>query len=346
MKKKILIFKNDRVGDLTKSIPAIDKIISTNSENEVVVFLSKISEKFYFLFKKDNTELKILNYNLSIIEKIKIFSYILRNKIEKIYILSPKNYYFYLPLFFPRINFFGLCVNGQNGYKRPNIFLRKILHKFVINDRETTLKRKSTQDLQLELAGETEIHDKIFVKNLNSEHSENLKKYLPKDYMLIHYKKKIFEELNWSVDELQNILTELQKYSSNVVLIKDIEQDEKNIIFKNRYKTFDFKKNKFFDKPGKIFFFDNIDGLDLYNVIKCSKKVIATHGMMTNLGALCRKPVLDLYHCVINNKDDYHSYKNAFYEFKASYSDYDFIIPSKNIEKTIKKMRFSLIKNT
>ena len=48
MKKKILIFKNDRVGDLTKSIPAIDKIISTNFENEVVVFLSKNKRKILF----------------------------------------------------------------------------------------------------------------------------------------------------------------------------------------------------------------------------------------------------------------------------------------------------------
>ena len=234
------------------------------------------------------------------------------NKIEKVYILSPKNYYFYLPLFFPSISFFGLCINGQNGYKRPNIFLRKFLYKFVINDRETTFKRKSTQNLQLELAGETEIDNKFFLKNLVSAHSENLTKYLPEDYILIHYKKKIFEELNWGIDELQNILTELKKHSSNVVLIKDIEQDENNILFKEKYKTFDFKKNQFYDKQGKIFFFDNIDGLDLYNVIKCSKKVIATHGMMTNLAALCKRPVLDLYHCVINNKADYHSYKNAW----------------------------------
>ena len=87
---------------------------------------------------------------------------------------------------------------------------------------------------------------------------------------------------------------------------------------------------------------DNIEGVDLYNVIKYSKKVIATHGTMTNLAYLCEKPVLDLFHCVIKNKEDYYSYKNAFYEFKPSYPGYDFIIPSKNLEKTIKKMKFAL----
>ena len=48
---------------------------------------------------------------------------------------------------------------------------------------------------------------------------------------------------------------------------------------------------------------------------------------------------------LVKNKGDYHSYKNAFHEFKPNYLGYDFIIPSKNIEKTIKKMKFSLINN-
>ena len=64
--------------------------------------------------------------------------------------------------------------------------------------------------------------------------------------------------------------------------------------------------------------------------------------MMTMLASLFKKPVLDLFHCVIRNKDDYHSYKNAFYEFKPRYNGYDFIIPSKSVEKTLKKMHFAI----
>ena len=37
-------------------------------------------------------------------------------------------------------------------------------------------------------------------------------------------------------------------------------------------------------------------------------------------------------------------YKNALYEFKPSYDNYDFIVPSKDIDKTIRKMKFSLKK--
>ena len=137
MKKKIIIFKNDRVGDLVPSVPAINKIITQNSDKEIVLYLSEMNKTFYFLVKNTNTRLKIVNFDLTIFEKIKIFFYLIKNKIEKVYILSPKNFYFFLPLFFLKIKFFGLCINGINGYRRPNFFFRKLLFKYVINDRET-----------------------------------------------------------------------------------------------------------------------------------------------------------------------------------------------------------------
>ena len=64
--------------------------------------------------------------------------------------------------------------------------------------------------------------------------------------------------------------------------------------------------------------------------------------MMTNLGFILNKAVLDLYHCKINSWEDYRRYRNSFYEFKPKHNDYDFIIPKKDINQTIKKIRFSL----
>ena len=120
------------ISHQSKNTNTINNIIAKNSDKEIVVFLSKISKKFYFLIKNHNTKLKILNYHLTIIEKIKILLYLMFNKIHEIYILSPKNFYFYLPLFFFGIKFFGLCVDGASGNKRPNLFLRKFLYKFII----------------------------------------------------------------------------------------------------------------------------------------------------------------------------------------------------------------------
>ena len=84
MKEKIIIFKNDSVGDLVHSIAAINNIIFQNQDKEIVIFLSKINEGFYFLFKSNNSQLKILNYHLTIIEKINFFFYLFAHKIEKV----------------------------------------------------------------------------------------------------------------------------------------------------------------------------------------------------------------------------------------------------------------------
>jgi len=339
---KIIIFKNDRLGDFLHSVAAINNIIEQNPDKEIVIFLSKISENFYFLIKKKNTKLKILNYRLTIVEKIKILIFLIKNKFKKIYILSPKNFYFYLPLLFIRTKFYGICMNGVNGYRRPNFLLRKFLFKFLINDRETFNRRKSIQLLQYELTNEGLDSKQNIDFKLHVPKSDNLKKYLPNNYLLVHFKKRVAAKLGWGINELNSIFNQLKKYDSNIVLIKDIEKDEFNSIFRKKYKTLDFENNLFYNNESSILFFDNIEGENLYNLVKHSKKVIAFHGTITSIALLNNTPVLDWYYCDIKNKKDYHSYKNAFYEFKPKYNGYDFTIPSKNIEKTLKKMRFAI----
>jgi len=339
--KKIIIFKNDRLGDLIHGVAAINNIIKKNKDKNVIIFLSKISAKFSFLFEKENTQIKILNYHLSLFEKIKIFFYFLSNKIEKVYILSPKNFYFYMPIIFLRIKFYALCVKGLRNYKRPNLLLRKLLFKFVVNDRETRSKRPSIQYLQLKLTSEDKVDNESFNFQANINKSDSLKKYLPSNYLLFHFKRAIGNKLGWGLEELEVILNQLTKYQKNVILIKDIEKDESNIILRKKYKTFDFENSSFYPNNSDVLFLDNIEGKDLYNVIKHADKVIAFHGTITSIAFLNKVSVLDLFYCDIKNQKDYHSYKNAFYEFKPKYKGYDFIIPSKDIQKTIRKMRFA-----
>ena len=98
MNEKVLILKNDRTGDLFVSLKAINKILNKHSKQKIYIFLSKINHKFSFIFPTIKKE--IFSMNLSIVEKIKIFFFLLLNKIDTVYILSPKNYYYYLPFFF------------------------------------------------------------------------------------------------------------------------------------------------------------------------------------------------------------------------------------------------------
>lgn len=344
-----VILKNDAVGDLVHSLPAINNIISSKENKKVTIFLSERSEKFYFLVDSPNVEIKILNYNLSIIEKINLLLYVIKNKIDNIYILSPKNFYFYLPLIFRRIKFYALCVNNTNNYKRPSAFFRKFLFRYVINERQKSFKRESTRSLQYKLTADNTLNVQSKNYNVYIKESNRLSKFIPNNYLYFHYRKKRFESLNWKLNELNLLLNEFNKYYQNIVFTKDNLNDENNTTFKHIYNSYDFKTNNYINRNKNITFLDNIEGYDLFNVIGHSSKVVAFHGMMTNLASLIKKPVLDLFHFeVLAENMDWESYRktrNFFYEFKPIYKNYDFIIPKKNFIKTLKKMKFSLKAN-
>ena len=48
--KKIVIFKNDAVGDLIQSLEAINNIIQNNRNNKILIYLSERSKNFDFFF--------------------------------------------------------------------------------------------------------------------------------------------------------------------------------------------------------------------------------------------------------------------------------------------------------
>ena len=345
MSSKIIIFKNDRIGDLIPSVSAINLIIEKNKDKEVIIYLSEINHKMKFLFNEKNVKIITINYKLPFRNRIHILNFFIKTKISHVYILRPKNFFFLLPIFFyfKKIKFYGLCLDGKENYKRPIIFLRKFLTKFIVNDRATLKKRASREKLQLDLVKNQSDNDR-FIKNYNFELSNILKKILPNNYSLIHYKKQIFEELGWGIDGLNKIIDELLRYHQNVVLINDIEPSNDNKIFKKKYNWYDFNKHESEKKDSKVLYLENIDGLDMFNAIKLSKKTIACHGTITLLANLTKVPILDIFYCKIKNRNDYHRYKNSFHEHKPYDINYDFIIPSKNINKTIRKMKFSLKK--
>jgi hypothetical protein len=345
--ESIIIFKNDAVGDLTQTLPAINNIINNNQNTKIIIYLSERSKNFSFLINNNfhkNIIFKMINYNLSFFEKLKIFFFISFNKISNIYILTPKNFYFYLPLLFQKIKFYAVCINGPNNYKRPNNFLRNFLFKYKINDRGKIFKRPSIVDIQMDLTKQKDVNDYRYNFYVNLKISDLLKKYIPKNYVYFHIKKSTVDKLEWGISELDYLFTQLLNYYDNVVFTKDIEKNNDSNIYKDKFNSLDFLTKKFEKKNNKIFFFDNIEGQDLYNTIMNSSKIVAFHGMMTNIGSLNKKMITDLWDCDIKNWNDYRNYRNALYEFKPVYKGYNFIIPSKNIQKTFSKIKFSLKK--
>ena len=339
--EKVIVLKNDAVGDLTQSLKVINNIINSHQSKNIEIYLSERSEKFNFLINNKNKNIifKKVNYNLRLIDKIKLLNHIFKNKIKNIYILTPKNFYYYLPFFFRSIKFYALCINGPNYYQRPSQFLRKYLYKYIINDRGAIFKREHTTKLQSDLTKDknTNIANNI---HINLKISNFLKKNLPNNYAYFHLKKNITDKLNWKNNDLLKLFNFFLEKYDHVVFTRDIEKDNQKDYLKEKFKTFDFKNKEIsnLNLNSKIFLFDNIEGEDLYKTISNSSKVIAFHGMMTNLASIEKKKTVDMWFCDIKNYNDYRNYRNAFYEFKPKYNGYNFIIPSKQIDKTIKKL--------
>ena len=340
---EIIIFKNDRIGDLITSIPAIRLLIRNNKDKKITIFLSKINHKIKFLFDYSNVNIIIVEYKLTLKNRLFILFYLLRKKISKIYIIRPKIFFFYLPVLFyyKKIRFYALCIDAKDNYKRPYEFLRKFLYKKVINDRNTRSIRPTRKQLQINLVSDNQsFNDEE--KNLKFNVKDELSKILPQDYCLIHYKYLMFNELSWGREGLEKILDQLLLNYSNVILINDIDRINDNDYFKKKYDWDDFKSKKYNITNNKVLYLENIDGIDLAGCISLSKITIACHGTITLLGDILKTPILDFFYCTIKNKDDYYRYKNSFHEHVPNNHNYKFIIPKKDIFKTINKMKFAL----
>ncbi len=339
-KEKIVIFKNDATGDVIHSREAIYNISKSNPKKDVILFLSLNSRNFSFLFNTENIKLKYIKNKLSILNKLYLFFFLLRNNVTEVFILTPKNFFFFLPLFFRKIRFNAICLNDINNYKRPSNFLRKFIFKIVINDRSAIFKRPSIEKLQNELIGD---YYKEKYK-LNFIYTQKEKFIFQNNYFYFHLKQKRFEKLGWGKQELDILVNEFQKFNKKVIITRDIEPSIKSFKFDNKYNFYNFKTKNFVDNKSDILLLESIEGADLYNIIRNAYKIVAFHGMITSFAWIEKKSVLDLYDVKNNNWNDYRKYRNSFYEFKPCYNGYDFIIPKKDINKTIKKIKFFLNK--
>jgi len=328
MDENIVIFKNEKIGDLIHSVSAIKTIISKHSNAQINVFLSKYNSEMRFLVKGQNVKFHIISEKINFSDKLKVIYFFLSIKISKVYILKPSYFLFLLPIFFyfKKIFFYGICVNNEK-YHRPSLYVRKFLKRFVVNDRGTKNIRKSINDLHLNLV----LNKNEYKYNLATIEKEKVINTKFKNYFLIHFNKFKFSKLNWELNDFFRIVQELKSFSDQLVLTNDINDEETNILIKNQY-------NKLNDN--KIFYLPNIKGKEFFDVIGNANLVISFHGMITSIAAIQNTNVLDLFNCEINNKFDFYKYKNAFHEFKPKSNNYEFIIPKKDLNRSIHKIKY------
>ena len=330
MNEKIIIFKNDKIGDLLHAYNAIQNIINNNLNKKILIFLSHYNSEMKFLFKSNNVRFKVITEKINIVDKLNLFLFFLRNDIKEVYIFKPSNYLFYLPLIFylKRIKFFGICVDNIN-YKRPALFLRNLMDKIAINDRGSKKIRKSINELNMSLTNNK--GTKSLFEIIEEEFKSELNK---KNYILVHYNKFKFNKLNLGLSDLYMLIDKLKKLDKRIVLTNDLNDNQTNNLLLEKYK----KKNEQF-----VDYYPNIKAEHLFKLIGNAKIVISFHGSITSMAAIQKTKVIDLFNCEINSIKDFYKYKNAFHEFVPKLKSYEFMIPKKNFSITVKRIENLLI---
>ena len=312
--KNILVFKNDRLGDFVISLPAFNLIFNKYKNEKITFVLSDINYGFSFLLKKTNVDFIKTSYSLNFFERLSIFFFLLFNKIDKIYIFRPKNYFFFLSFVFRKIKFIGICVKNKN-ILRPNKFFLKYLDFHLINDRDTNGARKSIVELQIEAISFPTNNLENLINNLNPNNLVN--DNFPDNYILIHYKHAIFKKGKWTVNNFISLLKKISIFKK-IILITDLDNNDSKNFFYKSFSSIDLKKKSDYKtiKENNITFIDNAVSEDLAYLIKNAKIVVACHGTMTMLANYFNVKTLDLYYIDRNISNFKQQYLNSFREFR------------------------------
>lgn len=327
---KILILKNDRVGDLFNSLDGINAIIYDNPNSKIEIILSNVTHKLSFLFNLKNVTVSYLPYKLGIVDKFKLFFKIFKNSFEKIYILAPKNFYFYLPIFF-KSKFFAISIKNFNK-SRPSQFLLNQLHSYKVNNRENKKINECINNLIFDLCAK---NSRTYYKNILNNIPPCSKFFtsklnLFKNFIHIHYKESIFKKNNWTNDNFFKLLDVLSN-ENKIMLTSDYGNFDYQKYFLSRFSHLDFTNIKDNIKDDeKIHYLHNINTIDLFKMISYAKLIISPHGAMTVMASYFQKKVIDIFDTNIDIK--------AFREYKPINNQYEFLILRSDSDKVLKKI--------
>ena len=328
---KILILKNDRIGDLFHSIEGINSIINNHKNYQIEIILSPYSKKTNFLFKVPNVRTSILNYRLSLYEKFFLIKKVFFEKFDKIYILAPKSFYFALP-FFCSTKFYAVCVDDLNSV-RPYKFLRKKLFKFVVNNRKYKKINESISHLNSRLCkeiGSTNLDVLNKSPVISSLLSQNINLF--NNFIHVHYKDSLFKKNSWDLELFVALLKKINNLNFKVVLTSDLGSKNYNNFFLQNFSFLNFENNTSFGVNNfKIIYLHNVNISDLFKVVGMSNLVISPHGAMTALASYLKIKVIDIFDTNITI--------SSFREFKPkNHLNYNFLILKNNSDKVFNKI--------
>ena len=335
--KKILILKNDRGGDLFTSLKVISSLLSIYKNN--TIYLSEMNSGFSFLFK--NSKIKYVNFNLSILNKLQLLYDLIVNDYQKVYILTPKSFFFLLPLLFKNIKFYAIVYDGKNKL-RPSKFLRKYLYKYRVIYRNK-INKKSYRELLLDLLNKNynynDCYSSLYLPKINN----SLKNILPKKFLFFQFRYLFFNKLEWGINEFNYLISEFHKKYEFILFSSDIENNKNskyyNSYFKDNYSV--INTNKFLKKTNSInpktFYLDDINAQNLFLVLKESTINVAKEGIIGHLSYFHQKKCHNLFNFDLKNIDDVYHQKISYSEWcKGMNLTFSFL--NKDINKSVRKI--------
>jgi len=327
---KILILKNDKWGDLGHSLKGINSLLNENRDKQIEIILSEISKDLSFLFKIENVKITYLKYSLNIFEKVKLFFKILTSNFEKIYILAPKNIYFYLPLI-TNAKIFAITIANKNK-SRPFEYLRSKLYYYKVNNRENRKIGQGIGSLIYDLCNnEKKVYPNILNNNPNLSLLFNENISLFSNFIHIHYKESIFSKNGWSSDDFTDLLNSFKNLNCKTIFTSDFGNFSYHSKFLSKFSNLNFdNKISYLNPISKIHYLHNINIQDLFKLIDLSNVVISPHGGMTIFASYLNKNVIDIFDTNITS--------NSFHEFKPNNSNYKFLILTNNKNKITNKI--------
>ena len=163
--------------------------------------------------------------------------------------------------------------------------------------------------------------------------------HIPKEYVFFHYKHKLFNDLlGWSLENIDNLLEILRKKNKTVIFSSELNNIHVNNHFIKKYNSFDFynkSEKKLNEIP--IFFLKDIEGEELFNIVKKSTKVVAPEGIITHMAYFLKKPILALMHFNLNSRRDFINQIISCKEWFPP-SDYKFIVLKKDFIHSLNKL--------
>ncbi len=337
MSDKILILKNDRAGDLFTSLTLISSLI--HRYKDIKIYLSELNSGFSFFFK--GKKINKVNFNLSLSDKFSIFYDILVNDYKKIYILTPKSFYFILPFIFRNIKFYAIVYDGFER-SRPSNYLRNYLFKYKVIYRNK-INQKSYRQLQNDLLDDDIVldtnHNALFVPKI----TKSLKNLLPNKYILFQFRYLFFEQLGWGIDEFDYLISQLSKKYKYILFSSDIENNKKtnnyNEYFIKNYSVIDFtiKAKNQNQKNPNIYYLKNINSENLFYVLNESIMNLGKEGLYSHVSFFLKKKCHNLFNFKILKKDDIIHEKISYSEWCTG-MHFGFSFLNSDIKKATRKI--------